>query len=165
MASYLSQHSSDPQPFSITTIYTNFDVEAMKNGQPFTVAYDEQDRGPFSGLSRVRLNGLRVWLDGARGDSALIKLAIASNGIYQDFASTDTTAKSFLFSAQPLKRLFWYEPGTNRIVTDAVIPSGTLLHNPPTPFSQWFISVQNADEVDLSDLTVVRVDWIGTHTV
>jgi hypothetical protein len=35
-------------------------------------------------------------------------------------------------------------------------------HCPPTPFTQWAVSLINSEDVDLSGLKYIVFDWVGT---
>jgi len=112
LAAYLSAFCSDPQPYSLETISDELPlhqqsiVAEFQSTTQFTITLDKDNRGPFAGLFRIRLNGLRIWLNGARSKDTgtTVKLRIQTNGLYGDFSESSY----FTFATKPLKRTFWY---------------------------------------------------------
>ena len=143
-------------------LYQKLIVAELQSTNQFTMILDKDNRGPFAGLLRVRLDGLRIWLDGAKpkdSSGAIVKLGIQTNGLYGDSSESDF----FTFSTKLLKRTFWYRwQGADRgkILVDAVVPS--VYHNAPTPFTQWTVSLINPGDIDLSGLTSITFEWVGT---
>ncbi|WP_017596328.1 hypothetical protein [Nocardiopsis potens] len=117
----------------------------------------------FHGLDRVRLNTVRVYLDGAvpaAGKSIVI--GVHGSGGYQDrFRGTE-----FAFSSRPSHRTFEYKlvGGRPEIVTDGKVSEefGKVLMQ-PTPFTGWRFTVlkKNNPGLDLSKVTSVTVEMIG----
>lgn len=168
LASTLAGYSSDPQPFRVIVDSADLPfsrhtiIHDLKSSDRFDITFDGKSLGPFVDMSRVRLNGVRIWLDGAvsKKPSAIIKFRVETTGLYGDITSDGSYV---VFATQPLKRSFrWKLTGNTLgdIIMDSVIPEG--VHIPPTPFAQWTISLQNPGDVDLTSLKSIRLEWIGT---
>jgi len=165
---YLARHSSGPQPFvlpmTLADLLTNSTevISRLKFGDHrFTIALDKHQRSPFNDFFMVRLKGVRVWLVGAksRNTKAVVKLRLQTNGLYKDF---DENSRPFTFSTEPLDRKFYYElVGLSQgiILYDSVFTEDEYIS--PTPFTEWTISLLNPQDVDLSDLTSIKIQWEG----
>lgn len=170
LAAYLSAFSSDPQPFTLTTVSGGLPsnqqviLADIQTCNRCTLTFDKDNRGPFAGLFHVRLKGLRVWFHGVKskataGAETIVKVQIETNGLYGDFSESSF----FMFATTPLRRIFWYQlenSGPGKVLVDSVIPDG--FHNPPTPFTQWTVTLMNPIDLDLSGLTSITFEWVGT---
>lgn len=116
----------------------------------------------FEDLERVRLKTIRVYLEGAKpAPGKSIKISIHNSGSYQDcFKGAD-----FRFVSRPVKRAFEYKQGEKKPVIDGTIEEefGKVLMQ-PTPFTQWrfTVSAKNNPGLDLSKVTAVRLEMIGS---
>ncbi|TFW31059.1 hypothetical protein [Duganella callida] len=134
---------------------------------------------PFLGLERVRLDTIRVWLDGVRAPyGQRISVRIASSGSYADRRAGD----DYAFSSKPLARLFEYhvKPAKSADPNPAwAFANGDLgyieldgrvdnevkyAYFAPTPFSAWHLSlpVELNPGVDLSAVSSVTFQFQGS---
>jgi hypothetical protein len=131
----------------------------------------------FSGMTRVRLTVVRVWLEStpATGSDYDVEISITNLGNYLDtFQGTP-----YQFTAQPLQRGFKYRVSAqNEGNYDHIFANGTYgyieidgavdqevsyAYFEPTPFSEWQIKVGNAGAgVDLSGVTRIVMEFVGS---
>jgi hypothetical protein len=135
----------------------------------FTLRPDSPDlsgmAGPFTGGAYFRVEGMHVFLVGARSKNTSqpsISLRVSTSGVYQD-VDEPPTKKVFNFTIMPWSASFRYHSPTGSdqgatIEVDSWIPSPYYVN--PTPFTQWMLGV-NTDNFDLSGLTDVRIQWTG----
>lgn len=125
----------------------------------------------FAQLNRIRLNTIRVWLDGATS-SNIVNINIKNAGNYLDrFEGT-----TYQFISKPLAQLFQYRLSDNNPQPDWRFSNGlfatieldgrvdnevSYAYFQPTPFSEWTISV-NLSTVDLSKLSKITMEFIGS---
>lgn len=130
----------------------------------------------FAGLNRVRINTIRIWLDGATfksgNNSVFITITTAGNYL-------DTYKQSnYQFNSKPLTRSFKYmieDQGQN---PNWKFDNGTLgfvqidgtvdkevayAYFQPTPFSEWSISLHsNNPNLDYSKISKITMYFEGT---
>jgi hypothetical protein len=152
-------------------------VAALRGGQATVII--PSDAAPFAGLGRVRLDTLRVWLEGAKIPyGKTISVRVSSSGNYTDRLS----GASFTFNSKPLSRLFEYHVQSAQ--THAPQPAWVFANGDqgfieldgsvdnevqyayfqPTPFSEWTVSVNAAMNpgLDLSGLTGFTFQFQGS---
>lgn len=101
------------------------------------------DHETFAGLDRVRIERVRVWLDGVIGGaSSRVRMTITTSGNYADRLGE----QNFSFSTEPLQRDFEYvvrpAPLEPKIEIDgAIYEEHRLAYAMPTPFTEWTISL------------------------
>ena len=163
----LNSFSPAPQDFYINNIEITDAQQiadfAADGALSFTVT---QDHPAFSLFDRVRLDTVRVILQGSELPvSTNYFVDIKSNGEYQD----RWQGNEYTFNANPLYRLFGYELD-NGEVTDtqfSIITDGSIADKfefayfEPTPFSTWSLELRNAQNIDLSKVESIRVEFAG----
>jgi hypothetical protein len=125
----------------------------------------------FAQLDRVRLNTVRVWLDGATS-SDIVSVNIKTAGNYLDRLQGTT----YQFSSKPMAQLFQYRLSDNNPQPDWRFSNGlfatieldgrvddevSYAYFQPTPFAEWHISV-NLSQVNLSKLTKITMEFMGS---
>lgn len=126
--------------------------------------------GPFTDGSRFRIQGMRVYLVGAKvktpaaNGTGAVTLTISTSGLY-----TDILRGSVLnFNMLPLSRPFKYnmtassdggDSGTT-VVIDSIVPSRDYVD--PTPFTQWTLTIRQPELLNLTGLRDVKFVWQGT---
>lgn len=133
------------------------------------------DNSTFIGLDRVRLKTVRIWLNGIKGQSGTINVAIKTTGSYQDRFK----GKKYQFTAKPLYRGFEYRITNTKTGTpDWEFPNGTFAYIEidgsvdnevsyayfvPTPFAEWQINISNiSGELKLGDITEIIMEFAGS---
>lgn len=124
--------------------------------------------GPFTDGSHFRVEGMRAYLIGARiktpaaDGSGSVTLTISTSGLYSDIQNGQVLS----FAMIPLSRQFKYrmEGGSNgntgtSVLIDAFIANKD--HVDPTPFTQWTLTIKQPEQLDLSSLTDVKLQWQG----
>lgn len=135
------------------------------------------DNSNFSGMDRVRLTTVRIWLESTPKAAAdyYVEIGISNLGNYLDrFQGTP-----YQFTAQPLQRGYKYKvSATNEGTYDHIFANGTYgtididgtvdqevsyAYFEPTPFSEWQIKVANAGAgLDLSGVTRIVMEFAGS---
>jgi hypothetical protein len=114
----------------------------------------------FDGKGRVRLNTVRIWLEGVAASKAVpLSIDITNSGVYSDRLSGNT----YRFASSALKRSFEYQgtPGdATGIILDGT-PDQKQLYFQPTPFSQWTVTLRTAG-ADLSGVKQLTMEFLGT---
>jgi hypothetical protein len=125
----------------------------------------------FAQLDRVRLNTVRVWLEGATSSND-ISVNIKNSGNYLDRFQ----GVGYQFSSKPMAQLFQYRLGGSNPSPDWKFDNGQVAtieldgrvdnevayaYFQPTPFSEWTISVNTA-LVDVSKVTKITMEFIGS---
>jgi hypothetical protein len=134
------------------------------------------DTVPLLGLDRVRLNRVRVWLEGAKpGSSGSVTVLIGTTGNYLDRHNHT----QYQFVAQPLRRKFQYrvserkgtgadwkfDDGTyGHIEVDgAVDKEVSYAYFEPTAFTQWQVRLDKSSPgTDLSGVTKITMEISGS---
>lgn len=131
----------------------------------------------FSGMDRVRLSLVRVWLESTPMPTAdyEVQMAITNSGNYLDqFQGTP-----YQFTAQPLTRGFKYRVSkTNEGSYDRIMANGayayieidgavdqevSYAYFEPTPFSEWQIKLNKSTAaLDLSGVTRIVMEFAGS---
>jgi hypothetical protein len=131
----------------------------------------------FSGMDRVRLSIVRVWLESTPVPTSdyEVQIAITNSGNYLDrFQGTP-----YQFTAQPLTRGFKYRVSAiNQGSYDRILANGayayieidgavdqevSYAYFEPTPFSEWQIRLANAGAgLDLSGVTRIVMEFAGS---
>ena len=167
----LNHFQPAPQDFSITNynIDDKKQIAAIKNTGQFNFSVSLDDP-LFCAFDRVRLNKIRVFLEGAELPfGKQFNLNITSTGNYLDRLG----AKTHKFNSKPLQLAFYYhldDPINNQttITTDGSL-SGRFNHIyfEPTPFSNWNISLNGFDKnmpdnnQYLEHISNIRVEFYG----
>ena len=166
----------DPPPAPIEKTFVIDDPAAIaqfvRDGKgTWNVGLDEP---AFDRLGRVRLNVVRVWLEGATSPYT-ISIGISNSGSYQDRLGGDI----FHFTSKPLSQLFQYKVGqrANTQITwtfddntvasvekdGGVIDEMRYAYFQPTPFAEWTISLNQDNRLlDLTKLSKITIQFIGS---
>lgn len=122
----------------------------------------------FAAFRRVRLGGLRVYLDGIP-QGAKPTIRIESNGVYHDKRQSKPDAKgaSQSYVTRPERKIFVYQQGRDTPIADADIAdryANDFFR--PTPFTTWrFQLARDAGPVpDLDGLSAIRVQFFGEYS-
>lgn len=135
------------------------------------------DDPEFAGLARVRLNKIRVWLEGVsfKKGSGSVYITIATDG-----NNLDTYNRvNYQFNSKPLNRSFKYEVAKQGNNNDWEFDDGMLgfvqidgavdkevayAYFQPTPFSAWTISLppNNNPGLDYSKISKITMYFEGT---
>lgn len=132
------------------------------------------DTEDLRGFGRVRLDTIRVWIEGVKFTSKdrTILIHIKNSGNYVDRFK----GKLYQFTSRPLERSFKYEVTTQRKGSAHVFDDGTYglvkldgqvdkevayAYFQPTPFSEWTISIEDSS-VDLSKINRITFWFKGT---
>ena len=130
----------------------------------------------FSGLERVRLDDIRVWIEGVSfiGSERSVFITITNTGNYLDrYAGLD-----YQFNSKKLTRSFKYKVTDSSSNTEWEFGNGTYgvvqidgkvdeevkyAYFRPTPFSEWKISVKsNNTGVDFSGISKITMYFEGS---
>lgn len=135
------------------------------------------DNAEFLGLERVRLNDMRVWLEGTQftdGNNAVF-MTITNTGNYLDrYQGID-----YQFNSKELVRTFKYKVSDSDINADWKFENGSwgavqidgevdkevsYAYFRPTPFSEWKITLLTEDNpgVDFSEVTKITMYFAGS---
>ncbi|MDN3611738.1 hypothetical protein ACFFUP_09285 [Vibrio ostreicida] len=167
----LNQFHPAPQDFTVDNFVID-DQEQIaslaKTGQLNFKLPLEQTQ--FCGFDRVRLDTIRIFLEGANLPyGKQFNLSISTGGTYQDRYN----GKTFEFSANPLRRAFYYrlDDATNNqvsIITDGALSNKfAYAYFEPTPFTSWNATLNNFDVAEpennqyLTSVERVRVEFSG----
>lgn len=167
MADYYSALSTfTPQDFAGVTVEIDdaaFLAGLRANG--VATLPIQPDAPAFAGMDRVRLTGVRVWLEGARPQPGTrVYALVATSGRYFD----RHRGQSFQFgSVEPWELAFSYladEQGPRTVLIDGrVNEDDRRSFFEPTPFTEWRVSLpprQNPG-LDLSGLRRVVLEFSG----
>jgi hypothetical protein len=134
------------------------------------------DEEKFAGYERVRLDRVRVWLEGVTASHQTpVKLSITNGDSFSDrltIKKIDQNGQEteklelFTFSGPIIVRAFSYQGvigDENAITVDGEVPEEmALLYFQPTPFTEWIVKVPKDRQFDLSNLTAFRLEFKGT---
>ncbi|KAL1720265.1 hypothetical protein EV715DRAFT_197400 [Schizophyllum commune] len=139
---------------------------------PSTIPSGTYNAGPFTDGSSFRVFGLRAFLVGivpkpealSQDGTALVWMTIRTSGAYQDIRGDNTVLG---FTSMPQERQFKYRvdasgqaiPEPDGIEVDSIIPMGN--HMDPPPFTQWSITLNQPDLMDLAGLQDLKLEWKG----
>lgn len=118
----------------------------------------------FKDFSRIRLNCVRVFLEGVSCNGK-IEIQVATSGVYTDKVPDGGTGS---FVGKPMRFNFVYDgQDQNQIIFDGDIAEryeDDFFH--PTPFSTWTIKAvgQDGSGLDFSTLTGIRIEFGGEAT-
>ncbi len=161
-AKVLSSFSPSPQDFHITNIEITDPYQLADFAADAELSVNIPLNHPsFSRFDRVRVDTVRVVLEGYELPKGDYYFYIESNGEYQDrFLGTNYT-----FNANPLYRLFSYELDSNggiHISCDgSVADEFSYAYFEPTPFSTWTITLDNYNEDILNKVEKIRLEFEG----
>lgn len=134
------------------------------------------DDNEFAGLERIRLNNIRVWLEGISfdGNEDTVFLTIKNTGNYLDRYSK----LNYQFNSKQLTRTFKYRVVKSPLNADWKFDNNTwgvvqidgkvdeevkYAYFRPTPFSEWSISLKSNNKgVDFSKVTKITMYFAGT---
>jgi hypothetical protein len=128
----------------------------------------------FARNDRVRVNRMRVWLEGAATpDNTAVSIAMSTSGNYHDRFN----GVAYRFTSEPLTRGFEYGVNVHGrqdpayqfdngqlgyVEVDSSVAEGlSYVYFEPTPFTEWTITVKNR-ELDLSKVTRIVVQFEGS---
>lgn len=122
--------------------------------------------GCFNDGSHFRLTGLETFLDGVKRHKeavqdgfGIVDVEITTSGIYADIQD----GKIFHFTSLPRRVRFRYQITENGVKGRTLISAvfETDNHAEPTPFTLWTIELRNPQDLDLSKLSGVALQWSG----
>lgn len=135
------------------------------------------DAEELNGLERVRLDTIRVWIEGLEFTSKdkTVQIHLENTGNYVDRFK----GKQYQFTSRPLQRGFEYEVTTKEKDSAHQFDNGTFglvkldgkvdqevayAYFQPTPFSEWTISLKNNNKstIDLSGIKKIIFWFEGT---
>ena len=129
----------------------------------------------FAGMERVRLNTIRVWLEGInlkQGDSVFVNVTTAGNyldrykGVDYQFNSKQLTRSfKYMLSAQGESPGWIFDDGRLGFVQidGTVDKEVAYAYFQPTPFSEWSISLlSNNPGIDFSTVSKITMFMEGT---
>ena len=134
------------------------------------------DDKEFRGFNRVRLNTIRIWLEGISFDSDknTVQIMITTAGNYRDIYNKT----NYQFNSKQLTRMFEYRVTDQGQKQDWEFEDGKLglveldgkvdqevayAYFQPTPFSEWSISLlKNNPGVDYSNVSKITMYFEGT---
>ncbi|MDF2000943.1 hypothetical protein [Peribacillus frigoritolerans] len=154
----LRQFNPPPQSFQnrIVEITDSKTLESLKEQREASWEIP-LNHSVFENEYRVRLNLMRIWLDGIDVTSK-VQIRITNSGHYYD----NYMEKQFQFNSEPFNRGFSYQGPT--IITDGTIAE-EFAYNYfiPNPYTTWRIKVQ--DGPDLSNVTKIRMELAGSLVI
>ena len=129
----------------------------------------------FEGFDRVRLDCVRVWIEGAKPKpSSPVTVVMTTTGTYLDRLG----GSRFQFMAKPLERTFAYEVTSHSKdpawefedgsfglveIDGRVDAEVAYAYFRPTPFASWSISLENHNQgIDLSGVSRITMDFAGS---
>jgi hypothetical protein len=129
----------------------------------------------FEGLDRLRLDCVRVWIEGAKPKTPKpVTITMKTSGTYLDRYG----AARFQFMSKPLERIFAYEVATRARESAWDFEDGSFgvvevdgrvdreveyAYFRPTPFAAWTISLQKHNEgIDLSEVSRITMVFAGS---
>ncbi|MER3433720.1 MAG: hypothetical protein C4288_09855 [Leptolyngbya sp. ERB_1_1] len=150
-------------------------LAALQSDRTASWAINLDDQG-FRGVDRVRVDTIRVWLQGAKSaKNHPCYIVITNTGHYLDrYQST-----SYSFSSMPIEREFkymiptdwkqWRESGWNGRADKYVEIEGKVADEfryayfEPTVFSSWTIELPQSEnpDLDLSELSAIVIEFGG----
>ncbi|KAF5859665.1 hypothetical protein ETB97_002576 [Aspergillus alliaceus] len=123
---------------------------------------------PFVGGSHYRLDGLEILLldvkprpEAVHDGRAVVSLKIETSGSYSDIQHEQV----FYFVGTTQQKRYSYEidaDGTFLRTRDSAIFEPTN-HAEPPPFTQWTITLETPENVDLSTLDKIQLHWNGKY--
>ncbi|KAI9650600.1 hypothetical protein NHQ30_000618 [Ciborinia camelliae] len=171
-----SRYASDHQPFNYdipsNTLPSNqgqsmiSGIKSESHTASFTLLTEKPLASQFVEGSHYRLNGMDPTLQGIfprpeamQGGVVVVKLQITTSGIYSDIYKDQV----FHFASLPQVRRCSYDlyaTGARGTTRDEPIFE-TVDHAEPTPFTQWKIKLLNPEDVILSGLNGINLNWKG----
>jgi hypothetical protein len=138
----------------------------------FRIYLDEEK---FAGFERVRLDRVRVWLEGVTASHQIpVRLSITNVGSFGDRLTVSVNQDGqeieklqlFTFSGPILERTFAYQGvigDANQIIVDGdVAEDMKVFYSQPTPFTEWIVKTPSDRKFDVSNLTAFRLEFAGT---
>ncbi len=148
-AETLQNFPTEPQPFEGKSIRVSDAGKLNELLQTGSLSVPVGlNNSAFSGLNRVRLESVRVFLHFKGGSpNRLIACNLTSAGAFADRMQT----KEFAFQSKSLLRLFEYRTnaaGVPEILVDGrVADKLAFAYFEPTPFTQWTVSLINRSDI------------------
>ncbi len=119
----------------------------------------------FNGYDRIRISTIRFWAVGSQPSitNGIINIQIQTTGEYQDTYKDQT----FQFTAEPLMQTFQYRYKENTSETIIVVDGEladeqAFAYFQPTPFTTWQFTLKQEEDVNLSLLSEIRIDFSGS---
>ena len=137
-------------------------IQEMKTKQETTITIP-LDSKEFKRFSRVRIEVIKVILEGAKSKSEYLEVEVENQGLVED----RLCGKKFVFVGDKWNRIIRYKPDISGIkyeVKGNVHGEFSQSFNNPTPFSTWRISVSDKDNdgLDLSGLISIELIFSGS---
>ncbi len=161
-ADALSSFSRPPQPFfnRVMVFDDAASLEQFYRDGQLTINVD-MDEPEFFDLDRVRLEGVRVWVETADSSAGeVFFLDVETAGTYRDRFGLE----EYEFQGHSVNRAFAYRLDADGL--PEVLLEGTLADRfqfayfEPTPFTTWTVTMQSAN-FDFSRVTAISVEWFG----
>jgi len=126
----------------------------------------------FAAMANVRVNSVRVWIDGATASDGDITVSITHTGKEEIVAPN---GNMYSFAHSPVTKLFKYhtnyDTGQRTIQEEAnfgllqQIGDGQQIYAAIGPFTSWFIQVrtQNHVKLNLRKTTAVQIEFSGSN--
>ena len=180
-ASALNKFDPPPQDMNNAKFVINNEniLKSLKenNQAHWTVPINGGDFNDFNGFERVRLDRIRVWLEGVKFENGhnSVSISITNSGNYLD----QYNGLQYQFNSKSLERAFKYSVVQDSLNTDWVFDNDSYgqvmidgeiddevkyAYFRPTPFSEWKISIkpERNPGVDFSEVTKITMDFAGT---
>lgn len=154
-------------------LYKDVIKNLIETGETRFRIYPEEEK--FAGFERVRLDRVRVWLEGVTAsDQIPVRLSITNIGSFSDRLTVLINQDGqeleelqlFTFSGAISERTFAYQGvigDANQIIVDGdVAQDMRVFYSQPTPFTEWIVKVPSDRKFDLSPLTALRLEFSGT---
>ena len=131
-----------------------------KNETTISIPLDSEE---FQRFYRVRIEVIKVILNGAISTSQFLEVEVENHGLVEDRLCD----KKFVFVGDKWNRTIRYKPDISIIkyeVKGNVHGEFSQSFNNPTPFSTWRISISDKDNpgLDLNGLTSIELIFSGS---
>lgn len=159
----LLDFQSPPQNFTVRSykVENQSELKSLIDNGSFVLTIDESDTN-FEFFNRVRLHSVRVKInseDIALGENHYI--SISSGSEFKDKYKGEVLS----FNSQPVSRTFAYTPYDDYIdiiLDGSVSEEFKFAYFEPTPFTTWAINLLAFDEYDITEISSIEFEFIGT---
>jgi len=159
----MESFTSPPQDFNKRITISNPDtLEKFKKYGLLNISIPI-DADIFNNIERVRVNNIRVFVEGPSIFDQEYSFSIANDGRYTD----QLNSKVHNFVTVPLKRRFSYIKNDILDEDPTITMDGNIFDKykyyyfEPTPFSNWEIYLENHLTINLHDVEKIRVEFYG----
>ena len=139
---------------------SNIQEMKTKNETTISISIDNEE---FKSFDRVRIDVIKVILNGLKSNSEFLQVEVENQGLVED----RLCGKKFVFVGDKWNRIIRYKPDISGIkyeVKGNVHGEFSQSFNNPTPFSTWRISVSEKYNpgLDLNGLTSIELIFSGS---